>query len=693
MANDEIRRVSVEHDDDGKPFFAPEQQDVAATPLEEIRDRELQNIGTKEPIHVASWRAGWDTAVQNITAQTVPVYGPVEGLMKALDILHGIDYTLQPELIKEAVGEAVEFLRGQYVQVPPEPAPPADEASFRAGYEQGRKHGEQRKLNESKAFNAGYERAAAIYKDRRDRAAARLEAMQHRAEKGMPWSEKEVAGVLDVLHGHKNGPEITAPNLGRAIEVDREERDRKAPMNPDLDDYSKPFSARRILHNILGVWSNRSKEYIRGEIQDARDAIDAGRYTDYPEKVEKLATGCGQNNNYDEGYRRGMIDGEKSGRHAQQCEDNHRLGRWLRAEDDRRQREIGDRRVKRTGVDDGPPELPDNGPEVRAARRGVLGAHGEQIRGLESEQRIQKQTQKLLADQQVHYEAVLKEQADAVRALGRRMDRHADTLEKAVKKAYNIHFEDVCRAGVGGSLAYLWEKLEERLSEQDTRIGGIEACHDGHQSAMDAFHRRLDEHKEMLEARFNAIASNAAAIGEVGNHAQRNENAIGGLVDSVGKLEGRADTQKAHWERTENKADSIKADVDRLRTEVGGASGRAETAVAVAREARRIASNHDGDAGVPGLGRDEVKPDGTVVRHEIAPDGSRVRPAGSEDVMDMIDAKGREANLPRPDRPLKQTAWDNAENPKQRRGGMATPAPKGAMPAAGPRGAADEEGR
>ena len=471
----------------------------------------------------------WHGTRPSPAPETVPVCGPVEGLMKALDILHGIDYTLQPELIKEAVGEAVEFLRGQYVQVPPEPAPPADEASFRAGYEQGRKHGEQRKLNESKAFNAGYERAAAIYKDRRDRAAARLEAMQHRAEKGMPWSEKEVAGVLDVLHGHKNGPEITAPNLGRAIEVDREERDRKAPMNPDLPDYSKPFSARRILHNILGVWSNRSKEYIRGEVQDARDAIDAGRYTDFPEKVEKLATGCGQNNNYDEGYRRGMIAGEQSGRHAQQCEDNHRLGRWLRAEDDRRQREIGDRGLKHSPVPTDemrPPAYPDNGPEVRAARRGVLGAHGKQIRGLESEQRIQKETQKMLADQQVHYEAVLKEQADALRGLDRRMDRHADTLEKAVKKAYNLHFEDITRAGVGGSLAYLWGILEDRVA------------------AVEAWKAEAD------------------------NRAQRNENAIGGLVDSVGKLEGRADTQKAHWERTENKADSIKADVDRLRTEV-----------------------------------------------------------------------------------------------------------------------------
>ena len=109
------------------------------------------------------------------------------------------------------------------------------------------------------------------------------------------------------------------------------------------------------------------------------------------------------------------------------------------------------------------------------------------------------------------------------------------------------------------------------------------------------------------------VAEYAKHVGPLQTLAQRAMNAASAASDGLTGLEKRVDANtkacaanKTHWENVANRTDDLKKDVGRLRTEVGGASGRAETAMEMAKEARRIALNPDGDAGVPALPADKL---------------------------------------------------------------------------------------
>ena len=412
---DEIRKVSR---DPSGPLYDPAQElaayeqgaqaevdaaDVCATPIEEIRDRELAKLGTQPGYLLDAWRKGWNAAVQNVA----PPAGR-EGVLTALEALHGIDFNANPDIIKEAVGEAVTALRSQPIPVPGVHEPPPlqtenERKAWSSGYRDGRKHGEQqRKPDESKAFNDGYELA-----------------MKQVNEQGIA---------------------------------------QEAP---------KP-----------------------------------------------VATSCGQSADFDEGYRQGLISGEKMGRHAQACEDDRIFGALTREDYYRKQREIGDRQLQKADP------LPS-------------WAVGPPTSGRE----------KLAADHAAQ------------------LDRHSheiDGLDSRIDQAESNH----------------------RAMRED--VEGLAQC-------FDKLRKDHDEH----------VVEYAKFAGRNQTLAQAAHNAARSASDGLAELEKRADVQKAHWERVENRTDDLKRDVDRLRTEVGGAAGRAETAVEVAREARRLASNPGGDAGVP----------------------------------------------------------------------------------------------
>ena len=191
---------------------------------------------------------------------------------------------------------------------------------------------------------------------------------------------------------------------------------------------------------------------------------DGRKYGEAAAPAKPVATACGQSDDFDEGYRQGLISGEKMGRHAQACEDDRIFGALTREDYYRKQREIGDRQLQK-----------------------------------------------------------------------------ADPLPSwAVGQP---------ATGPGGAASAPAEDVE-----------ALARC-------FDKLRKDHDEH----------VVEYAMFAGRNQTLAQRAMNAAAAASDGVAQAEMRVD--------------GLKRSVDRLRTEVGGATGRAETAVEVAREARRIASN------------------------------------------------------------------------------------------------------